>query len=211
MIRPERLLASARRLYGDRMEALWGEFLPVPEASVHLLEGGETLTLGGRTLEVAYTPGHAIHHVSYLDRATGTAFVGDTAGMRVCGEAFLVPVTPPPDVDLPAWRKSLDRLRAWRPDRLFLTHFGPAEDVEDHLEAYRRKLEEWVAWVRRSLDDGSDDAARASAFQEEKMAEMRAEVPDPETRVPYEHMGQPAPSWHGIARYWRKQALRSLD
>ena len=205
MIRPERLLASAQRIYGDQMDELWGAFLPVPEANAHALEGGEILTIGGRTFDVAYTPGHAIHHVSYLDRATGTAFVGDTAGMRVAGVDFVVPVAPPPDIDLEAWYASIDTIQAWQPERLFLTHFGASDHVTAHLEELARKLEAWSTEVRQVLDDERDDVERAAAFHEAQMAVMRTQLSDAD-RPPYERFGQPRASWHGLARYWRKRA-----
>lgn len=207
LIHPERLLASAHRLYGDRMDALWGAFVPTPEANVHRLDGGETLEIGGRVIEVVYTPGHAIHHVSYLDQATGTAFVGDTAGMRVTGVRCVVPVTPPPDIHVERWHESLAVLRAWRPARLFLTHFGPSDDAVWHLDELARRLDAWAAQVRLSLHEDRGDPERAQAFQEAEFAALSAELAGPD-RTPYEQMGQPKPSWYGLARYWRKRLER---
>lgn len=204
LVQPERLLRSARRLYGADMDRLWGEVLAVPEANVHPLTGGETLTLGGRTLTVAYTPGHAKHHVSYLDRAAGTAFVGDTAGMRISGVDYVLPVAPPPDVDLDAWHASLDTLRAWDPDRLFVTHFGPSADVARHLNAMAAQLDAWGVAVRASLDADDDDETRAARFRETALQELQQHVPEP--LVPaYARFGEPSASWHGLARYWRQQ------
>ncbi len=203
MIRPERLLASAHRIYGDQMDTLWGAFLPTPEANVHVLEGGETLAIGGRTFEVAYTPGHAKHHVCYLDHATGTAFVGDTAGMHVDGVGYVVPVTPPPDIHVEQWHESLAVLRAWQPARLFATHFGPSNDAAWHLDEMAHRLDAWAEQVRLSLLDDREDSERAGAFQEEEFAALRAELSGPD-RASYEQMGQPEPSWYGLARYWRK-------
>jgi len=205
MIHPERLLASAERLYGAEMKALWGAFLPTPAANVHVLEGGETLEIGGRTLDVAYTPGHASHHVGYLDRSTGTAFVGDNAGMRVAGGDYVLPVTPPPDVHLEDWHASLDMLRAWEPERLFVTHFGASEDVTWHLDEISRLLDEWAARVRLSWADGRGEDAdgdRARAFRDGEMTAIEARL-EPALRTPYGVMGLIEPSWHGLARYWR--------
>ena len=207
MIHPERLLASAERLYGKEMKPLWGAFLPTPEANVHVLEGGEMLEVGGRTLDVAYTPGHASHHVSYLDRSTGTAFVGDNAGMRVAGGDYVLPVTPPPDVHLEDWHASLEVLRAWEPERLFVTHFGAAEDVAWHLDEISRQLDEWAERVRLSLSDGRGedaDTERARAFRDREMMAIEAKL-EPSLRTPYGVMGLIEPSWHGLARYWRKR------
>ena len=120
MADPSRLLASASRLYGDAMERLWGEVLPVPAERITALSGGEVLREG---LRVAYTPGHASHHVSYLHEASGFAFAGDVAGVRIGSGPTLGP-TPPPDIDLGAWRDSLELLAGWSPQALAITHFG---------------------------------------------------------------------------------------
>ena len=126
MVDPTKLLASATRLYGDDMDRLWGEVRPVPAEAIVALAGGERITASARDLDVAYTPGHASHHVSYFSADSGIAFVGDTAGIRVTPGGFVLPPTPPPDVDLEAWRDSLRRIEAWSPQTLFLTHFGPS-------------------------------------------------------------------------------------
>ena len=126
MIDPAKLLASAARLHGDQMDALWGAFLPVPASQVTALAGGERLELSGTSMRVAYTPGHAKHHVSYLDERAGMAYVGDTGGVRITGDYLLAP-TPPPDIDIEAWQSSLDLIDAWQPVSLFLTHFGPID------------------------------------------------------------------------------------
>ena len=133
MIDPATLLASATRLYGDAMDALWGEFLPVPEANVQSLSGGERIAVADRELEVAYTPGHASHHVSYFDRASGIAFVGDAAGVRTGRALFVLPPTPPPDIDIEVWGESVELIRRWQAATLFVTHFGPHEDPPAQL------------------------------------------------------------------------------
>ncbi len=201
LIRPERLTASAMRIYGDRMGPLWGAVVPVPENAVRSLQGGEELCIGRRRLEVAYTPGHASHHVCFRDHATGTVLAGDIAGLRVPGADLIIPVAPPPDINLAQWRESLSLVRGWKPDRLFLTHFGPVQDVGWHLDEVERRLEDWAMQVRCSL--ASDDAQAEQAFHERNMADMRRRVDGP-ARTPYEIMGQPRESWKGLARYWRK-------
>ncbi len=208
LVRPGRLLASATRIYGDRMNALWGAFLATPDANVHVLQGGEHLRLGDRSLRVAYTPGHASHHVCYLDELTGTAFLGDTAGMRVVGTQYIVPVAPPPDIDVEAWRTSLALLRSWDSERLFLTHFGPSTDVAWHLDHAEERLGAWAAAVRASLGSAGDDAARAARFHRREMKHA-FEALSEQDRLPYQHMGQPRASWYGLARYWRK--VRSVQ
>ena len=125
MVDPARLLESARRLYGDDMDRLWGEFIAVPEGQIRILTGGESLIDGA--FEVAYTPGHASHHVSYLH--DGTAFVGDVGGVRITTDTITIPPTPPPDIDVEAWLASIELIRRWAPERLAMTHFGASEDV----------------------------------------------------------------------------------
>ena len=126
MANPDKLVVSAARLYGDAMDRLWGEVAPVPSASMTILKGKERIAVGGRTFDVEYTPGHASHHVSFFDRDSGVALVGDTAGVKLTPDGFVMPPTPPPDVDLEAWHEGLGRIEQWRPGTLFLTHFGPS-------------------------------------------------------------------------------------
>jgi glyoxylase-like metal-dependent hydrolase (beta-lactamase superfamily II) len=144
MAAPERLVASAARLYGgeEGLRRMWGEVMPVPEANLRVLRGGETV-LGDYRVE--YTPGHAWHHVSYLHEPSGTAFVGDVAGVRIPPSQYVIAPTPPPDVDVEAWDRSIDLIAGWRPQALALTHFGQVDDVEPHLAAMRERLHETVA------------------------------------------------------------------
>ena len=147
---PERLVASAARLYGgeEGLRRLWGEVVPVPEANLHVLSGGETVLDGAYRVE--YTPGHASHHVCYLHEDSGTAFVGDVAGVRVAPADLTVAPTPPPDIDVEAWERSLDLIAGWRPERLALTHFGPIDDAAGQLAAVREALLAQAAMVEQS-------------------------------------------------------------
>ncbi len=128
MIAPEKLVDSARRLWGADMDRLWGEVVPVPERNLRVVNGDEQVTAGGRTFEIAYTPGHASHHVSYYEPSSGVAFVGDTAGMSVDG-GYVLPPTPPPDIDIELWRGSVSRI-----ERL-----GAGVVVSDALRSDRRR------------------------------------------------------------------------
>ncbi len=158
LIDPSRLLASAERLYGEEMERLWGEVVPLPEANVRALDGGESILDGA--FEVAYTPGHASHHVSYLHR--GTAFVGDTGGVRIRPGSLVVPPTPPPDIDLEAWHASIELIRSWRPERLAFTHFGATSEVGVQLDELSRRLDDWAVRAR-----DSDEAEFIAAVEAE--------------------------------------------
>jgi glyoxylase-like metal-dependent hydrolase (beta-lactamase superfamily II) len=142
LVDPTRLVASATRLYGEaEMARLWGEWRAVPQERLRVLQGGETID----GFEVAYTPGHASHHVSYLHEPSNVAFVGDVAGVRVPPSEYVVAPTPPPDIDVELWDASIDLVEGWAPDALALTHFGRVDDVESHLAAMRERLHETVA------------------------------------------------------------------
>jgi glyoxylase-like metal-dependent hydrolase (beta-lactamase superfamily II) len=205
MIDPSRLLASASRLYGADMDRLWGEFAAVPADRVKVLKGGERITAAGRELLVEYTPGHASHHVSYFDPSSRVAFVGDTAGIRRTGGNYVMPPTPPPDIDLEAWRLSADRMLAWDPDTLFLTHFGPFHGARLHFQQLFDRLGEWSRTVRRLLADSTiDDDERSRRFVEEGVSELRRVV-GAQAADQYGRAGRLDYSWQGLARYWRKQ------
>jgi glyoxylase-like metal-dependent hydrolase (beta-lactamase superfamily II) len=204
MIDPAKLLASAARLYGDDMDRLWGEVLPVPADNIVVLRGSEQVESGGRRLEVAYTPGHASHHVSYFSRDLDIAFVGDTAGVRIKPDGYLLPPTPPPDIDLEVWRESLARIDAWRAGTLFITHFGPLPHAAAHLSEFASRLEADAQLVKRLLETPGTDEQREAWFIEEMRRELRRRMPAAEA-ASYEIIGRLDLSWRGLARYWRKK------
>jgi glyoxylase-like metal-dependent hydrolase (beta-lactamase superfamily II) len=210
MIDPGKLLASAGRLYGQDMDRLWGDVEPVRADRIRELSGGETIAVLGREIRVAYTPGHASHHVSFLDVASRVAFVGDTAGIRRGSGRYVLPPTPPPDIDLEAWRESAQKILAWDPDTLFLTHFGPYHGARQQFEALFEHLAEWSRIVRRLLADGSlTDDDRQRMFGEEAFQDLRRRVGDAEADD-YVRAGGLTYSWQGLARYWRKREVPSL-
>ena len=188
------------------MDRLWGEVRPVPEQNLVILHGGERIEAGGRALDVAYTPGHASHHVSYFVRDAGIAFVGDTAGVRVIPGGDVLPPTPPPDVDLPAWADSLERIERWHPETLFLTHFGPATPVGPHLSRLRENLETTSSLVKASLEREGTDERREAWFVEECRSGLRRRMSESDART-YEVAGRFDLSWRGLARYWRKTRM----
>ena len=207
LINPERLIRSATRIYKERMGPLWGAILPVPDGQVCAIADGTHLQIGGRTLRACYTPGHASHHIVWIEDAAEVVFAGDAAGMRIEGADHIIPVAPPPDIDLVAWEETLSKLESENPKRLFLTHFGLVKDVKEHLYRMRERLNAWSDAVRHSLDEGYEsDAARAAAFHKSEMTHMNASV-DIGDQEPYGYMGQPRESWYGLARYWRKKLI----
>jgi glyoxylase-like metal-dependent hydrolase (beta-lactamase superfamily II) len=196
MIDPEKLLASATRLYGDEMDTLWGAFEPVPEDRLHALTGGEQLVIGDREFAVAYTPGHASHHVSYL--SDGVAFVGDVGGVRIAPEAPPIPPTPPPDIDIEQWKASLELIASWRPDALAYTHFGSTERVDEQLTLVAQRLDLWAA------------VARDAEFEEYRKAVL-AELEQATSDEVFRSYMQAVPldqSYAGLRRYWKKRAER---
>lgn len=202
MINPEKLLGSATRLYGDLMDYLWGEFRAVPEVNLTALVGGETLEIGGRKIGVHYAPGHASHHVLYHDHETGAAFIGDVGGVRLPNSTYTRPATPPPDVDLEAWDRTLDLLRDLDPQLLCLTHFGPAFDPQAHIAQYRERLWRWATYVRGGMEQGLDEAAQIALLQTQAQSELQD---TPEEAARYEQATPLFQSWQGLARYWMKR------
>ncbi len=190
MLDPSRLLRSVARLYDD-LEGIYGRTLPVPEENLTALRGDERI----EGFKTAYTPGHAGHHVSYLHEATGDAFVGDVAGVRIHPAEFTVAPTPPPDIDLAAWEASLDVLRDWRPNSLRLTHFGAVDEAQEQIdatrEALRRQAETARGGERDSFMAGLEAAAR--------------DATDAETAERYIKASPPEHVWLGLERYWSRQ------
>src|SRR5439155_21499834 len=138
------------------MGPLWGRVVPVPGRNIRVLEGGETVEVAGRRLGVEYTPGHASHHVVYFDDSDDTAYVGDVAGVRIPPSDLIQPPTPPPDIDVPAWFRSIDLVAEREPRRLALTHFGAVADPASHLEGMKEALEEQASLARRLLEELGD-------------------------------------------------------
>ena len=204
MVDPSKLIASATRLWGGEMDSLWGEMRPVPAENLVILKGGERLSTGGRELDVAYTPGHASHHVSFFNADAGIAFVGDTAGVRLQAGRFIMPPTPPPDIDLEAWRDSVARISAWRPDTLFITHFGAYSPVAAHLTEMADRLVMTSGLVKTSLAREGSDEDREAWFTDEIRRELRRNMTESDAQA-YEVAGRFDLSWRGLARYWRKK------
>jgi glyoxylase-like metal-dependent hydrolase (beta-lactamase superfamily II) len=190
LVDPSKLVASATRLYGDDMQRLWGEIVPVPEDNLRVLAGGETIG----PWRVEYTPGHASHHVSYLHEPSGTAFVGDVGGVRIDGGPVLPP-TPPPDIDLELWHVSLETVAAWDPARLAITHFGTYEDAGHGIAAMHEALDRWGAIAR-----DTDNAGYVEAIA----AEMR-HAHDATAIEAFLQAMPPDTLWAGLDRYWAKK------
>ena len=198
MIDPAKLMTSAARLYGDQMDRLWGQMEAVPPSNLVVLAGGERVTAGGRTFDVAYTPGHASHHVSYFDRSSGVAFVGDTAGVCVDG-GYVLPPTPPPDIDIEAWHDSAARIEAWSPDTLFLTHFGPIQDARSHLRTLMKNLATTAGIVQKRLAEPGLEDEKGQRFADDLTRELRSRMTDAQVAA-YLAAAPPELLWLGLVR-----------
>lgn len=205
LVDPSRLLASAGRLYGEDMDRLWGEFAPVPAANLHIPAEGEVLAFGDIEIDVAYTRGHASHHVCYRDRNSGIVFAGDTGGIRVGPSVYVLPPTPPPEIDVAAWHASVVRLRAWRPSGVFITHFGLHRDAEAHLDALTLELDAWDRLAEEILSGDGDEGTRSRQFVESIRGRIRQRVTRDEAAA-YRDAMSLEDCWAGLARYRQKKA-----
>lgn len=198
LIDPARLIASATRLYGDRMDPLWGEVAPVPEAQVAPLADGETIATAGRVLSALYTPGHASHHVAFWDPERAALFTGDVGGVRMPGTAYACPPGPPPELDPDAWALSVERMRALHARNIFLTHGGRFSDVAFQLGQLMPNLENLRTLAKTALLDGAD-TERLTGLLHDEMAAQLGDV-DPEVLVDLEWATPPYLAALGFTR-----------
>lgn len=196
LVDPERLLNSARKLYGDRLETWFGPMEPIAQSTVTPLAGGESIDLDGRRFQVIATPGHASHHLAFVDSETRTLFAGDSAGLRAPSSEIIIPYTPPPDIDLEMWRESLARMREARPAALFLTHFGVFLDALDHLARFEAGLGQSSELAREIAATDLDLEPAGEEF------ERRSPLP---RQHGFESVTSLAHCGRGLVRYWRKK------
>jgi glyoxylase-like metal-dependent hydrolase (beta-lactamase superfamily II) len=171
LVDPSRLLASAGRIYGDRMDALWGSMAPLAAERMVVLHDEDRVRVGSRTLIAIDTPGHARHHHAFHEADGGLLFGGDVTGIRLPGHRYVRPPTPPPELEPERWQQSLARIRALRPTRLLPTHFGGYSDVDDHLDELAERLDGWVRWAAAAIESGADLPALSAALREKAHAE----------------------------------------
>lgn len=210
LVQPERLLESARMVFGPRLEELWGISRPVPCGNVRVASDHEVIDLCGRKFRVAATPGHARHHNGYLDLRTGTACVGEATGIRLPGSDYVMPPTPPPDVDTKVWRNSVEKIAAWRPARLYLPHFGVFADVERHLFRFADELAIWQNQIGHVLQfGGGTDREHAVQFEADLLDRLVRKMPAEVVRR-YQLIGDPQSGWLGLARYLRVSPIPAV-
>ncbi|MDX1502901.1 MAG: MBL fold metallo-hydrolase [Thermoanaerobaculia bacterium] len=203
LVDPSRLLRSATRIYGDRMDVLWGETVPAPADRVVAVEDGEEVSAAGLTFQAVETPGHARHH--HVWRLGRVLFSGDAAGIRLPGESWIDLPAPPPEFDLEAWKESLARIRGLGARTLYRTHFGPTTEVAAELDAFEASLEETAEFVGRMVREGASREEMLTRYGR-RVRELASEAGVDETAArAYEVANPREMSVDGIARYWNQR------
>jgi glyoxylase-like metal-dependent hydrolase (beta-lactamase superfamily II) len=205
LVDPSKLVKSATRIYGERMEELWGEARPVPEDRLEVLKGGEELEAAGGVLATHYTPGHAFHHLAYLDPNSGALLTGDVGGIRLPGQSYVRPPTPPPEIDVEAWVQSIVRIRQIEPQSLYLTHFGHFDDTDRHLAELEQRLQDWLLFVEERVEGGAGRDEIADELRAKGDAEMLAEGARTEDSERYDLAGDYPTLTDGLMRYVSKR------
>jgi glyoxylase-like metal-dependent hydrolase (beta-lactamase superfamily II) len=208
LIDPNRLLSSAKRIYGDKMMTLWGTLLPAPQEKVVALKGGEHLKVLGHDIEVIYTPGHASHHVSLL--LDGEAmFTGDAAAIHFEGSSVIRPALPPPEVDLETWESSIDKMLAAKPKRLLLTHYGEVKDAKAHLRQVPERNQQWAKLILEGMRNGEDAKGLEQRLRELSLRELEGASPEVINR--HRITSNDEMTVMGVTRYWQKQHPEKLS
>lgn len=203
LIEPGKLLLSATRIYGDRMEPLWGEFLSAPAERVHALHDGDVVEAGGLRFTALDTAGHARHHLAY--QLEDVIFTGDVAGVHLPDQRHIHLPTPPPEFDVSAWLASIERLRALKPRRLHLTHFGAVADPEAHWEQVMPLLRAVTEFIGNLVREGLEREAIVARFTGYEAARQQADGLSEADRWRYATVGPMEMSVDGILRYWQKR------
>ena len=200
-----KVVASATRIYGERMQELWGKVEPVPAERLHTMEDSDVLHVAGRQLDVHYSPGHAVHHVIFFDPSSGELFAGDTAGVRLQGVDYVRPPTPPPDIDIEAWLNSIDMMEHLQPSVLYIAHFGPTHDISSHLSRLRTQLTTWGDFVLEQMREGKNEEDILAALILHTEPELLNISHDEHAVARYEIAANYPMSVQGYMRYWRKK------
>ncbi len=211
LLDPGKLIASAQRIYGERMQQLWGSIEAVPEEQLTTLEGNEIINVAGRRLEVHYAPGHAVHHVIFFDAHSGELFAGDVAGVRLQDIDFVRPPTPPPDLDLEDWSASLDLLKRLRPDVLYLGHYGAVTNIIPHISSLRERLYGWGDFVLRAMNEDKSEEEITALLIKQANPELERVSRTFQDVVRYDIAANYPMTVQGYMRYWRKKHPEKLQ
>jgi len=204
---PEKLWASAKRIYGDEMERLWGEMHPISSDKLFAVQDHEELHIGGRVFKAWHTPGHANHHIAWqLDKAV---FAGDVAGVQI-GQGAVVPPCPPPDIDIEKWDDSIEILKKIQARYLYLTHYGQIGNVTTHLDQLSKKLHEYAAWVKIHAEAGQSLEEMVENFEHFVQEDLQKYGLDQVALQRYKAANPPFMSVTGLLRYWEKKAQEKI-
>lgn len=202
MIDPSRLMNSARRIYQEEMDSLWGDMRAIPEDQLQVVGDRERLTFGDLDMIALHTPGHAVHHIAW--QADKVVFTGDVAGVKI-DDGIVVPPCPPPDIDLDSWETSIEKIDDRAPEQLYLTHYGQVDDVEQHLEDLQRMLWDWAYWIKPHWENETDLEEITPKFQ----AYVRRQLEDAGVSgVSLDRYEAANPAWMSVAglmRFWSKR------
>ena len=203
LIDPERLMASARRIYREDMDRLWGDMQAIPEERVKLIDHEATVQVGQSVFRAWHTPGHAVHHIAWqLDHVL---FTGDVGGVKI-NDVQVVPPCPPPEFQLEDWLNSLALIRRLNPDMLYLTHFGPVEDVNTHLDVLEATLHDWAGWMKIRWERGDSPETILPEFRQYVIEQLRRAGADEANLVRYETANPVEMNLTGLLRYWKKRS-----
>ncbi len=203
LVDPSKLISSATRIYGDKMDYLWGAAGPIREDRVIAVDEGARLLFGSKRFEVLYTPGHAQHHNSYWLESDRTVFAGDTAGVLIPGGPTTPPF-PPPDINLESWKESLDKIRNLNPDSIHITHWGRIDHPAGALDALEERLFAWAEWLRQRMIEMKSETEMVTEFEQFTIQELLANGATVEHLATYEQADPASMSVAGLTRYWRK-------
>ncbi|MBL7805555.1 MAG: MBL fold metallo-hydrolase [Saprospiraceae bacterium] len=206
---PERLYNSARQIYGDAMDRLWGEMRPIPTDRLHAPEHGQSVDLFGLPMVAHYTPGHAIHHIAWqLGEGTGSVvFTGDVAGVRI-GNGPVQPPCPPPDIDVEAWQQSIQLLRELPSETLYLTHYDAVYEKNRHLDVLETNLLSWANWMKPYAEMPEPPTDLVEQFKAFVAAQLKEAGADEYLIQRYEAANPAFMSVAGLMRYWKKKMTR---
>ena len=203
---PSKLLESARRIYKDQMDSLWGSIKPIPEDNLLTVEDGEVLTFGDVSIKAMHTPGHAQHHIAW--QWDQSIFCGDVAGVKIDGGP-VVPPCPPPDIDMGDWHSSIDKIKAQHPKQLFLTHYGQINDIDNHLSELKGILKDWLDWMRKRWESGQNEKEITPEFKIYVEGQLKDKGMSEYTIKQYDAANPVWMSVAGLLRYLNKYSKKN--
>ncbi len=199
---PEKLLESARRIYKDDMDRLWGDLQPIPGERMYTVDHNERIRVGHQSFKALHTPGHAVHHVAW--QFGDVLFTGDVGGVRIGETGLVMPPCPPPDIHIEDWLESIQLIRSNRYKSLYLTHFGEVKNVKSHLIQLEGRLLNWANWIKPYYEKGTDIEKVTRLFKAYVKKQLVEGGIKGATLKKYEKANPAWMSVAGLMRYWKK-------